>query len=167
MSFRISALVLLLLFPLTLSFQGCEKKKLRTGLVQKVKDGDSFSVLVKDRTIEIRLEGVDCPEKGQPYAKESRAYSREMIEGKEIQFEIKGTDKFKRKIAVVYLTDGRCMNEELLKSGLAWHFTKYSKDEDYAELEKSARNQKRGLWSDGSPMPPWEYRSKKRKAKKN
>jgi len=48
---------------------------------------------------------------------------------------------------------------EMVRQGLAWHFTKYSKDEMLAEAERKAREAKRGLWSDPEPVPPWDHRS--------
>ena len=54
--------------------------------------------------------------------------------------------------------DGRDVSAEMLKVGMAWHYKQYSKDEEYAELENTARQQKIGLWADKNPVVPWEYR---------
>jgi endonuclease YncB( thermonuclease family) len=35
---------------------------------------------------------------------------------------------------------------------------------DYEQAEKIARSQRRGLWADASPVPPWYYRKGKREA---
>lgn len=35
--------------------------------------------------------------------------------------------------------DDKCLNEELLKAGLAWHFRRYSKDEKLQALEDEAK----------------------------
>jgi endonuclease YncB( thermonuclease family) len=41
---------------------------------------------------------------------------------------------------------------------LAWHFIKYSSNQEYAALEKTARAMKVGLWKDPNPTPPWNWR---------
>jgi endonuclease YncB( thermonuclease family) len=38
----------------------------------------------------------------------------------------------------------------------------YSKDKNLAEAEEKAGKEKRGLWADKSPEPPWEFRKKER-----
>ena len=55
----------------------------------------------------------------------------------------------------------------MVRQGLAWHFTKYSKDEMLAEAERKAREAKRGLWSDPEPVAPWEWRAKESTAKRD
>ena len=43
---------------------------------------------------------------------------------------------------------------------MAWHSKAYSDDAHYAKLEIEARDRKIGLWSDASPIAPWEFRRK-------
>ena len=38
-----------------------------TGKVTAVKDGDTIEMLVNGKPLRIRLYGIDCPEKGQPF----------------------------------------------------------------------------------------------------
>lgn len=71
-------------------------------------------------------------------------------------------DRNKRLIAEVILEDGRNLNKELVKNGLAWHFKKYSDSEEYAQLETEARNKKIGLWSEPNPIAPWDWRKPKK-----
>ena len=50
----------------------------------------------------------------------------------------------------------------MIASGHAWHYVQYAKHEDlYAELQQSAKDQKRGLWADAQPIAPWDWRKKK------
>ena len=53
--------------------------------------------------------------------------------------------------------------EELLRAGLAWHYKRYSKEEELAVLEDEARANKVGLWTDPHPVPPWEWRRIRRR----
>ena len=38
----------------------------------------------------------------------------------------------------------------------------YSKSKELAEAEEEARREKKGLWLDKSPEPPWEFRKMER-----
>lgn len=66
-------------------------------------------------------------------------------------------DRYKRTIAWVYI-DGKNLNEELIKSGLAWHYKKYSSDKNLAEMEIQAKRHHIGLWADPRPVAPWKFR---------
>ena len=41
---------------------------------------------------------------------------------------------------------------------MAWVFRKYNKDAALYPIEAEAKEQKRGLWRDPAPVPPWEWR---------
>jgi endonuclease YncB( thermonuclease family) len=155
-------LVLLLLFsPETIFGQKV------TGKVTHIKDGDSFVLLSENKNIEVRLDGIDCPEKGQPYTSKAKQFTSNLIYDKLIVVDIKGYDKYKRALGVVYLPDKRILNEELLKAGLAWHYKKYNKETRLAQMETTARKSRKGLWDDPEPVPPWEYRQMKRQQNKH
>ena len=74
-----------------------------------------------------------------------------------MKVELVGTDRYDRTIAWVSC-DGKSLNENLLKAGLAWHFKKYSSDKNLAELENKAHQTKAGLWIDPTAQSPWEFR---------
>ena len=69
-------------------------------------------------------------------------------------------DRYRRDLGHVYI-DKKHVNAELLKAGLAWHYKQYNKDSALARLETEARKQRRGLWADPKPLPPWDWRRKK------
>jgi hypothetical protein len=57
--------------------------------------------------------------------------------------------------------------ESLVQAGLAWWYQRYApNDTQLAELEREARQAKRGLWADVHPVPPWDWRRGKRAAAK-
>ncbi|MCD9014451.1 thermonuclease family protein [Fulvivirgaceae bacterium QH1ED-6-2] len=60
-------------------------------------------------------------------------------------------------------SDGKILNQELIRNGLAWHYKKYSSSKTMSELEATAMAGRNGLWSENNPTPPWEYRKSKRK----
>jgi micrococcal nuclease len=72
-------------------------------------------------------------------------------------------DRYKRLIGIVINDKNQNVNLEMIKLGMAWHFTKYSKDAVYDKLEKQARKNRVGLWQDKNPIEPWLWREKKKK----
>jgi endonuclease YncB( thermonuclease family) len=46
---------------------------------------------------------------------------------------------------------------------MAWHFTKFSSDENYANAQKSAQTKKLGIWSKSVVISPWEFRKSRKK----
>lgn len=130
-----------------------------------VKDGDTYVFLVDGRELVVRLAHIDCPEKNQAYGTAAKKFGSDMCFGKMVR--LKHTNEFDRNqrlIAEIILPDGRNLNKLLVQNGLAWHFKKYSKDEEYARLEIRARNKKVGLWSQPA-VAPWEWRAQRRSKK--
>jgi endonuclease YncB( thermonuclease family) len=68
-------------------------------------------------------------------------------------------DKYTRTLADVLLPDGTHVNHTLVKNGWCWWYRKYAPGGTVLEqLEKEAREAKKGLWADPQPVPPWEWR---------
>ncbi len=133
------------------------------GRVVGVIDGDSIRVMHEGKAEPIRLLGIDCPEKRQPFGTRAKEYTSELACGQDVTVYGDRHDRYGRTLAKVLLPDGRSLNQELIKAGLAWWFRKYSKDLRLGELERQARVAKRGLWVENSPVPPWEWRQDKYK----
>jgi len=136
-----------------------------TGKVVGVADGDTIAVLHDKTPIKIRLQGVDAPEKAQPYGQKAKQFTSSLVFGKEVRVEVVSKDKYGRTLArVSYLgkLHHRSLEESLLQAGLAWWYRKYSKDKKLGQIEEEARKAKRGLWADKKPVPPWEWRREKR-----
>jgi len=150
----------LFLFSCSNSNQQESNENSTSGKVIAIIDGDTYDILLDgNKTVRIRMEGIDAPEKGMPFYRVAKKYLGELCFEKNVRLEIHDTDSRGRMIAFTYLEDGTEISHEMIKAGLAWHFTKYNKDEDLATLEVQARESKLGLWTDESPMPPWDNRS--------
>ena len=131
-----------------------------SGKVVGVSDGDTIVVLLSDnRELRVRLEGIDCPEKKQEFGEKAKQATATLCWKKEVKIIKSGTDKYGRTLGFVYVDD-LCVNEELLKMGLAWHYKKYNSDPRYSQLEKNARDRKVGLWSQPDPEAPCDFRHK-------
>jgi endonuclease YncB( thermonuclease family) len=135
------------------------------GKVISIADGDTFTMLVDQKNIRVRLHGIDCPEKSQDYEKVAKDHIASLIAGKMVEVRTKNIDRYRRQIGIVFIK-GVNVNEALLKNGLAWHFKKYDKNAAWAELENKAKSQKLNIWSIASPTSPWEWRKNKAALKK-
>jgi micrococcal nuclease len=130
-----------------------------SGKIISIIDGDTYELLDNDnKTIRIRMEGIDAPEKGMPFCNVAKKYLSSLCFGKKIILDGNKKDRNGRIIAYSYLGDSTELSHEMVKAGLAWHFKKYSSDSSLANLEIEARNLGLGLWKDKNPIPPWEIR---------
>jgi micrococcal nuclease len=133
-----------------------------TAKVIAVSDGDSFTILAEgNKKIKIRLHGIDAPEHGQDFSKRAHEFLGDLIFGKSVQIDKRNIDRYGRTIAVVFVNNIN-VNEEMLKAGMAWHYKEYDKTTRWSALEQNARNSRVGLWSQPSPIAPWDYRKQKR-----
>jgi micrococcal nuclease len=145
-----------------LCFSFCCLHAQLTGKVVGVYDGDSFTLLTQEnKSFKIRLHGIDAPEHKQDFSKRSHEFLKALISGKAVQVEKRNIDRYGRTIAVVFVNNIN-VNEEMLKAGMAWHYKEYDKTTRWSALEQNARNSRVGLWSQPSPIAPWDYRKQKR-----
>jgi endonuclease YncB( thermonuclease family) len=164
---KISTVFLLLLFLFSCG-DGNKNEKIETtlplsfeGKVTGIKDGDTYKVFYNGKEQTIRLAHIDCPEKKQPFGSKAKKFASDICFGNVVVVKSEGkTDRYKRIIEEIFLKDGRNVNKELVNNGLAWHFKKYSDNQEYAELEIKARSNQIGIWSELNPIAPWEWRKK-------
>jgi endonuclease YncB( thermonuclease family) len=109
--------------------------------------------------VEVRLDGIDCPELAQAFGRKAKSFTSDLAFGKTVRLVEKGKDRYGRVLAEVFLPDGRSLNRQLLSAGLAWWYRTYSTDRSLADLERAARTAHRGLWADPEPVPPWDFRA--------
>ncbi len=139
-----------------------------TGRVVGVADGDTITVLDGDKVQhKIRLAGIDAPEKKQPFGNRSKESLSELAFDKTVAVETTKRDKYGRQIGKV-LVNGRDVNLVQVERGMAWFYRQYQREQSpndqrlYEAAEDAARANKRGLWRDAAPVPPWEFRQKQK-----
>lgn len=138
----------------------------QSGKVVKVKDGDTVVILDGFNFMHtIRVADIDCPEKGQPFSKKAKHFVSDEIFGKHVTVKFKNKDRYGRTIGFVFYQD-KNLSHELLKNGLAWHYKYFSNDQEMADMEKTARELKIGLWSDKNPIEPYLWRKNKKRSNK-
>ena len=135
-----------------------------TGKVAAVADGDTLTILVDRKEIEVRVHGIDCPEDGQPFGTEAKQFTTNRALGRAVSVKAIDTDQHGRTVGRVILSDESDLSELLVKHGMAWHYLQHAPDDEtLASLEAAARQGKAGLWSDSKPpIPPWDWREGQR-----
>ena len=123
-----------------------------------ITDGDTFRLFLADSSvIKIRIAGIDCPERKQPFSTRAKQFTSDAIFSKHVQVAVQNKDRYGRYIAQV-LYSQKDLGKELLRNGMAWHYVRYSSDKNLQLLEDRARAAKVGLWVDENAVPPWEWR---------
>jgi endonuclease YncB( thermonuclease family) len=159
-------LLLALILGLCLPLMGQSLPAL-PGTVTRVLDGDTADGQLASGPIRVRFNGIDTPEKNQPWGHEATEALSRMIAGKHVQLEPFEQDKYERMIANVIL-DNLGVNAEMVRQGHAWAYRKYMKRENavLCTLEDAARKARRGLWSlpKHDWIAPWDWRHLKTRA---
>jgi endonuclease YncB( thermonuclease family) len=145
------------------------------GRLAVLQDGDSFVAQTDAGRVTVRISGVDAPERHQAYAANARGQLQQLLHGKTLRIKVVKLDQYQRLVAEVFsLRDEVWIDVglEQLQHGLAWHYKRYAKEQDfdtrlaYARAEEKARADRQGLWKDldteNPPKPPWDYRKERR-----
>ncbi len=152
---------LLVVFALGCGSSAAQPGRTFSGKVVSVFDGDSMQLLVDGRQVDVRIHGIDAPERSQAFSTVARRALANLVFGKTVDVDTVETDRYGRRVGHVRV-DGVNVALEQLRGGFAWHYTYYSKDAAYAAAEREARAARRGLWQDAAPVPPWDFRQRKR-----
>lgn len=132
-------------YPLSPSFPSNQKL-----MVNEVSDGDTLK-LSDGKTF--RLYGVNAPEVKETFYEEAKAFTENLVLGKEISFEQEENykvDKFGRTLGYVFV-GGVNLNIELVRNGLA-RVVLYEKrakikyQDELLSAEKEAKANKVGVW---------------------
>lgn len=141
------------------------------GEVIAVTDGDTIKVLDASKSVyKIRLAGIDAPESHQAFGEKSHQNLAALVFRKSVVIEWEKVDRYGRIVGKVLLQN-EDINLKQIEIGLAWHYKQFAKDQSttdqrlYAVAESRARDERRGLWQDAAPIPPWEWRKSRRSRK--
>ncbi|MCK5607162.1 thermonuclease family protein [Candidatus Pacearchaeota archaeon] len=140
--------------------------------VVRVVDGDTISVEVygsgggKEM---LRLIGVDTPETVHPqlpiqfFGPEATQFVKNMCLGSSVKLHLQkdgpSRGKYGRLLVYVELPSGNILNEEIIKEGFGYSYTKYPHEHTarYNSLQLEAKESGRGLWGsvEFSDLPDW------------
>ena len=127
-------------------------------------DGDTLRVLSSDNEeFKIRFACIDAPEKKMKYGIESRDYLRSLLakNGNKVTLDIITTDRYKRKVAVLYLLNGEAVQTLQVKNGWVYPYPQYKSDcpiwDEIKEAEAIAKKNRVNIYSENL-VKPWDYR---------
>ena len=129
------------------------------GTVIYVKDGDTFVFQTQTGSLTVRMQGIDAPEKDQPYGQQSKAFLMQ-YKDKAATLKTYGVDRYGRTLGTLFVNSEN-INYLSVLNGCAWHYKRYSTDQQLAQAEVTARAEKKGLWALENPIAPWEWRHNK------
>jgi endonuclease YncB( thermonuclease family) len=161
LSLRFAAFTMLLAL---LVAAGAAQAEQWRGKVVGIADGDTLTLLDDSRQQHrIRLDGIDAPERTQPYGQRSRQSLAALAHGRDAIADCAKNDRYGRSVCRVTV-DGRDVGLEQVRRGMAWHYVRYAHEQpaearvEYARAEQQARGGRAGLWAGRDPTPPWDYR---------
>lgn len=125
--------------------------------ITKVVDGDTVDVNINGKKDTIRLIGINAPESGECFGRESTGKARELLQGKSVTLETDSSqdnrDKYQRLLRYIFLSDGSNFGELMIKDGFAKEYTfitAYKYQFLYKQAQQQAKNNKKGLWTDNA-----------------
>ncbi len=156
-------IAILLIIFITCSFT-ITQTKVDVGKVIGIVDGDTVDFLQSNnKTIRIRLDAIDAPEKGMPFYKVSKKYLANLCFGKMVSIEMLKLDRNGRTVARITLPNNIDVSAEMIKAGMAWHYKAYNTETQLAIYEKNAKEKRLGLWADAVVYEPWLIRKMHKK----
>jgi endonuclease YncB( thermonuclease family) len=129
-----------------------------TAKVIVVLDGDTVMVVRSGGPpARVRLAEIDAPEKAQPGGMAAKESLAELVLRKQVSVDTQATDTYGRLVAHL-MVDGKSVNEEQVRRGMAWEYSHYHGNRTYIVLQSEAQQARRGLWAGAEVMEPAQWR---------
>lgn len=129
-----------------------------------VSDGDTVTVLDMNKVQHrIRVAGIDAPEKAQDFGNRAKEHLSDLVFGKTVNIPDGKIDRYGRTVSRI-IVNGTDAGFEQVKAGMAWHYKQYEVEQTpadraaYSAAELKARTAKLGLWAQGTPVRPQDFR---------
>ncbi|HEX2749454.1 MAG TPA: thermonuclease family protein, partial [Verrucomicrobiales bacterium] len=126
-------------------------------------DGDTLSVSMDGHTATVRIDGIDAPDRGQPFDTAAVEALSSLVKNRVLTINFTGRDRDGVQLAGIR-AGGLDLGATLLRQGFGW----YREERDacidcavFADAEAEAQLLRRGLWKDNMPVSPWEWRKKR------
>ena len=126
----------------------------------RVIDGDTIKGKVEGKQITIRLVEIDAPEMDQPFGLESKNFLIKLTSNEKITYTSEGEDRYGRTLGKLFKNKEN-LNALMVKSGFAWVYERYAKNQNLYVYQEVAKSKNLGLWQSKKPIAPWVWRKKK------
>lgn len=127
--------------------------------VVSITDGDTIQVRIGSETRRLRYIGIDTPERNQPGYQAAKDANAHLVAGQRVYLERDcRDDDGERLLRYVWLADGRMVNEELVRMGVALPVRYPPDTRHHLRLEAAAREAwaaRRGFWAGGDDAFPY------------
>ena len=130
--------------------------------VVTVHEGDRLQIYHAGKSQTVYLQDIDCPELKQPHGRRAQHVTEAYVGGREVLVRNLQRSKSGRTTVEIMLPGGRNLGHELLKEGLAWWRQFDSKDRSLGEIQGLVQAERKGLWADPNPVPPWKWAQSKK-----
>ena len=152
-------------------------------LVVGISNGDTLTARCGDpgqyEQVKVRLQGIDAPERRQPFGERARQALAELTFQKVAELRCNKLDRYKRHVCSVWIAPAsapsgpRTLDAGLamVTQGMAWWYQAYSREQSpqergqYEFAEQEAQARKVGLWRDSKPIAPWGWRKMARESR--
>jgi endonuclease YncB( thermonuclease family) len=132
------------------------------GYIGRVWGGDNFEFGDANELHYFFITGIDCPEPGQPFFRRSKQFLLENFGHRILELTVDDYDDSKREFghATYVNPEGRSIDVglALVENGMAWYNgSQFEGADAYRDAFEKAKTEKRGLWAQPNPLPPWEF----------
>lgn len=114
--------------------------------VARVLDGDSLVVSIDGGEAEVRLLGINTPERDECFAQQAKDRTTRLVAG-QIKLDEQGEDRFGRFLGYAFTAEGLLINRQLIDEGLALALSgDHPRRSEFKAAEEAALESGRGRW---------------------
>jgi endonuclease YncB( thermonuclease family) len=142
-----------------------------SGRVQEVMSGSCLKIVdLRNIPVDICLRYAAAPEQGQPSAEVAKKHLEDLVLNETVTIFITSDDEDGEFFLGEVISDRYNVGPQMVRDGVAWYYregaSRQSAEERilYEQSEIAARSERRGLWRETSPTPPWVYQARREAA---
>src|SRR6266516_4315678 len=132
------------------------------GKVAEKIDAGTIVVVSANQPVKVKLVAIAVPEKEQSYSSIARQHLSDLILDKYVV--VRYSELRESFLVGQVLCGNMDVGAQMIRDGVAWYDKLDEKrlseveHQIYAESQEAAHTERRGLWQDESPIPPWDFR---------
>ncbi len=150
------------------------------GRVVGVHDGYNITIMDQgNQQHKIRIGGIDAPELKQAFGNTAKKSLSDLVFNRNVIVDWRKRDQYRRIVGKVLSSPPDCpscpadrdVGLAQVEAGMAWWSREFRKEQTLADqgyyefAEFVSKRERRGLWQDDDPIPPWEWRKRYARAR--